>query len=434
MVDVLRNWFGVEVELLNDHTQPEKIRVEWGGREVSSWNRHALGEERTSIEIEVGWILWKQNGQGSCSIWLPCAVSREDEGLPMDPLAATFWALTCWSERNNQLSRDEHGRPVASEMPWSHHRGLVSFGERQLKATLQHRWPWLELMWHGLFQSWGLPEAKLGLTFQPTVDVDVAFKHLGRSRVKHVGLQIRDAMLGKWSDVKTRSRVMRGLQSDPYDTYGFLHDVHREEALWWFVLAADRRRPFDVGLNPNSDVLPSLVESLSSHGAGAKVCWHPGYRAMEDAETCQCERERIQSWHGINTELVRAHFLRSEPARDWPLWESMGIQQEASLGWARDVGFRAGASRAFPAYDVEGERPLSLTVHPLAVMDSALKYGLNWSPKEAAEEMDEIMAVVAQVGGTWMSCWHNTSVSEVDGWQGWRATYLHMVQSARSLG
>ena len=34
-------------------------------------------------------------------------------------------------------------------------------------------------------------------------------------------------------------------------------------------------------------------------------------------------------------------------------------------------------------------------------------------------------------GGHWMSCWHNTSVSEDEPWQGWRATYLHMADIAR---
>ena len=87
----------------------------------------------------------------------------------------------------------------------------------------------------------------------------------------------------------------------------------------------------------------------------------------------------------------------------------------------------------FLAYDVQGERAMALTIHPIAAMDSALKGALGWKPDRAAQEMDRLMTVVSEVGGVWMSCWHNTSVSEDEGWKGWRATYLHMVQSARSL-
>lgn len=423
----------MKVELTHVQAQPGRVTALWDGREVASWNRHVLGEEGASGDAVVSWTLWEHDGDKTCALWLPCAVEREEQGLAMDPLAATFWALTCWGERNPDLSRDQHGRPVVSEMPWSHHSGLVTFGEEQVEAKLQHRWPWLDVMWHLLLRNWGMHSHR-SLTFQPTVDVDVAFKHLGRSRFKHMSIQVRDALLGRWGDCRRRSRVMRGREADPYDTYGFLLDVHREESVFWFVLAADRSRPFDIGLNPESDVLPSLGETLSSHAGGAEVCWHPGYRAMEDSQVCKREGERFWSWPCVNREVIRAHFLRSEPSRDWARWEALGVKHDASLGWARDLGFRAGTSRPFRAFDLEKERAMVLTIHPVAVMDAALKDGLGWTPQQAAQEMDSTMGVVSEVGGVWMSCWHNTSVSEEDEWRGWRATYLHMVQSARSLG
>ncbi|MDA0939816.1 MAG: hypothetical protein O2990_02330 [Bacteroidetes bacterium] len=432
VVDVLRDWYDLPVEFSDAQVHPERVTAVWQGREVASWKRHVLGEEGVGGEAEVAWTKWDEGGEEPCTIWLPCAVDEEGRGLAMDPLAATFWALTCWGERNPDLERDQHGRPLASDMPWSHHPGRVFCHGTELEARLQHRWPWLELMWVGLLRSWDVSIPR-GLRFQPTVDVDVAFKHLGRSRLKHVALQVRDALLGRWNTVLERLRVVRGLETDPYDTFGFLHEVHSQEALTWFVLAADRSRPFDIGLNPELDVLPSLVESLSNHAGSGDVCWHPGYKAMNDSHVCQREANRFWSWPSANREMIRAHFLRSEPSRDWVRWEAMGVAHDASLGWARDVGFRAGTSRPFHAYDVGEERVLALKIHPVAIMDSALKAGLGWKPDRAAQEMDRLMTVVSEVGGVWMSCWHNTSVSEVDGWKGWRATYLHMVQSARSL-
>ena len=111
----------------------------------------------------------------------------------------------------------------------------------------------------------------------------------------------------------------------------------------------------------------------------------------------------------------------------------MGVSEDASLGWSRDVGFRSGVSRPFQAYDVASERPLNLIVHPIAVMDSALRDGLHWNPDETNDKLDEMLSVVADVGGTWMSCWHNTSVSEDGDWAGWSSTYTHMISTARRL-
>jgi len=172
---------------------------------------------------------------------------------------------------------------------------------------------------------------------------------------------------------------------------------------------------------------------LSWHPGASKVCWHPGYRAMDEVGWRRRERVRFEGWQGASSGLIRSHFLRSHPARDWVMWEQEGVQEDASLGWSRDVGFRAGVSRPFLAYDVQRDREMALTIHPIAVMDSALRVGLDLEASEAQDQMDRWMAVVAEVGGDWMSCWHNTSVSDSEEWVGWRATYLHMVQTARSL-
>ena len=70
----------------------------------------------------------------------------------------------------------------------------------------------------------------------------------------------------------------------------------------------------------------------------------------------------------------------------------------------------------------------------IAVMDIAMRDGMGWSALEAKAHLRDMMHVVSKVGGTWMSCWHNTSVSEQLEWLGWQATYLDMVDTARRLG
>lgn len=408
------------------------MKVKRQNEVVEQWQVHPLLLDGSRATVQVDWVSWVQDGNSSCSLYLPCATDSSEMGLPMDPMAATFWALTCWSEQQGSAEVDAHGRPTTARLPWTACSGTISFGEDSLSAALQHRWPWIELMWTALLGRWGWKVSE-GLTFQPTVDVDVAFKHLGRSRTKSFALQLRDFFLGRWGRVIERRRVLRGEAPDPYDTYAWLKETHSSEPLWWFVLVAHRHPPFDIGLDPKKEVLPQLVESLSWHPSGARVAWHPGYRAMDDEDVKRSERERFSSWNGTDARMIRAHFLRSEPGRDWESWEAMGVREDASLGWARDLGFRAGTSRSFPAYSVKEERALELTIHPIAVMDSALRVGLGWSPERAAREMDHAMTMVSKVGGTWLTCWHNTSVSDDEEWSGWRATYLHMVKSARRL-
>ena len=85
-------------------------------------------------------------------------------------------------------------------------------------------------------------------------------------------------------------------------------------------------------------------------------------------------------------------------------------------------------------FDLASNACLQLTVEPIAVMDSALQAGLNLRPEAVMDVVTPMMDVVRDVGGSWVICWHNTSVSERDGWKGWQAAYVSMVQRARSMG
>ena len=429
---VLREAYGLDLHCEERECEAGFMFVTLNDKPLARWRIHPLGIDGAAGDTEVMWTSWEHRGEVKCRLILPCATGSNEEALSFDPLAATFWGLTCWHEQHDRCGRDVHGRPETAQLPWSAFSGEVVFKEHGLEARHQHRWPWLEVMWTVLFTEWGVDLPK-GITFKPTIDVDVAYKHLGRSRLKTAGLYARDLLSGRWSLARERWAVRRGCVSDPYDTYGWLKEVHREENLWWFILAADRTPPYDIGLDPELSVLQHLVEALSWHPGASKVCWHPGYRAMDEVGWRRRERVRFEGWQGASSGLIRSHFLRSHPARDWVMWEQEGVQEDASLGWSRDVGFRAGVSRPFLAYDVQRDREMALTIHPIAVMDSALRVGLDLEASEAQDQMDRWMAVVAEVGGDWMSCWHNTSVSDSEEWVGWRATYLHMVQTARSL-
>jgi hypothetical protein len=111
----------------------------------------------------------------------------------------------------------------------------------------------------------------------------------------------------------------------------------------------------------------------------------------------------------------------------------MGVKVDSSLGWAHDVGFRAGTSRDFQAFDLGGNERLPLMLQPLVAMDEAMRGKLGWSPLEAEQHLVSILDVVASVGGVWRMCWHNTSVSDKGAWAGWKSTYVGITRKAQSM-
>jgi hypothetical protein len=437
VIDVLAAWFGlvIEVEVGSEQSGVSMLEC-WNGFKWT-WRNHEILRDGTSLAAEVEWGKWHDETHG-VALMLPCWNSQKvhagprsasgESHLDFDPLGVTFWGVTCWAEQAGQWPLDEHARPTTDQLPWRHSEEKARCMDHTIAMRNQHHWPWVELMWASMFEAMGLAWRR-SPEFKPTVDIDVAFKHLGRPRWKSTLLQVRDVVMGRWDLVAQRRKVRSGRLFDPYDTYAFFNEVHRNQPLRWFVLASDRRLPFDVGLDPDREVLPALVASLASAHEEARVGWHPGYVAVNDEAVRAHERQRISMWPGMDMSAVRTHFLRGEAGAWWRVLESMGIEEDMSLGWARDVGFRSGVSRAFQAYDLGEERPLKLRIHPVAVMDVGMRQ--MWSAEEARGALTSLMAVVSDVGGHWMSCWHNTSVSEEEPWLGWRATYLHMVDEAR---
>ena len=445
-------WWGRKVVWRVEGGEASSVQLHIGGRFVASWPCLPWMRETTESPNNPGsaplvWRPWRSISPrfGAVCLNLPCASDAthlkvegeegEDSGLGLgwDVLGVVFYALSLWGERTSP--RDSHGRPLANGQPLAQQPTPATFGGNAWEAGLQHRLPWVECMVAVWVEAWteGAVVREGRLTWGATFDVDVAFKHLGRASWKAAALNVRDLCQGRLARVRERWKVRRGHVNDPYDSFGWVCAEHRVEPLTWFVLASDRNPPFDVGLNPDRRELPALVERLSWHEGGARVHWHPGHKAMSEAASFAKERRRVASWRGMSLETVRAHFLRSEPCH-WPRLVAADVKRDASLGWAREVGFRAGTSRPFPAYDVETEATLPLTVEPLAAMDSALQaLGLK-SLNRCEEVLVPMMEAVAAVGGRWVNCWHNTSVSEHDEWQGWRSTYVGVVAQLRRRG
>ncbi|MDA0728099.1 MAG: hypothetical protein O3B70_04150 [Bacteroidetes bacterium] len=448
VVDVVwREWLGVEIEWVlgdSEHGSAQldsRVALCWGGEAVVSWPCHPIMLDGTqpgpSSHVEWSCERLHTDRFGLMCLAMPCAVNDGKEGRQIDVLGALFYALTCWGEIG--CARDEHGRPAPSSLPLSLQEHEPQFGDVIMSRGMQHRLPWAECFAVAWWEFWShsIPRdrsvnarnAPRGLIWNPTFDVDVALKHRGRTWWKSHALQCRDFLSGRWSQCRERRRVLRGIEQDPFDTYGWIRRFHETESLSWYVLCSRRSHPYDVGLDAKGEFLPALVENLASHTEEGRVHWHPGYRAMSDPAVFQ-EEARMAVQMGLECTRVRAHFLRSEP-EGWAALSMRSVVEDASLGWSREVGFRAGVSCPFPAYDWVHDKVLPMTIRPLAVMDMGLMECIRLFPQFAKVELPMMMDVVASIGGHWVSCWHNTTVSDDQAWKGWKSTYVHMAQELR---
>ncbi len=66
-------------------------------------------------------------------------------------------------------------------------------------------------------------------------------------------------------------------------------------------------------------------------------------------------------------------------------------------------------------------------------MDGTLNQYKEFEPEEAFVKIEFYIERVRSVNGTFISLWHNSSLSEKGEWEGWSRVYLDMIKSLDSV-
>ena len=101
------------------------------------------------------------------------------------------------------------------------------------------------------------------------------------------------------------------------------------------------------------------------------------------------------------------------------------------MGYAAHTGFRAGTCTPYRFFDLDLETSTELIVHPFTMMEATLKYYMKLSPEESKAHITELVEKVRSVNGTFISLWHNETLSDKGIWEGWRDVFTHMVKVAQ---
>ncbi len=127
----------------------------------------------------------------------------------------------------------------------------------------------------------------------------------------------------------------------------------------------------------------------------------------------------------------RQHYLMLSFPETYKNLLRAGIREDFSLGYADDIGFRAGFAGDFFWYDLEAETSTTLRIFPFQVMDVTLKNYLQLTASEAIEEINDIVKQVKFYGGTFISLWHNSSFAASHGWAEWAMVYEALIKVAK---
>ena len=344
--------------------------------------------------------------------------TSKTSAFPFDPFACAFYLVSRYEEYLPTI-RDDHNRFEAHEsLAYQHNflcKPVINEWALKIKELLLQHYPDL------LF-----PEKKY--SYVSTIDIDNAYAYKQKGVMRTLGAYIRSILYLDYKEIIERTRVLLGTKKDIYDTYEFQLEIQKKynlKPIYFFLFA-------EYGLNDkNLPVQNKKFRALIKSTADtADVGIHPSYGSNKNIPKLATEIKRLSTV--LNREITqsRQHFLKLTFPETYHNLIELGITDDYTMGFASEIGFRASICNSFYFYDLDLEIETKLRIHPFMVMDASLKYYMKVEPQDAMKKIKPLIDEVKAVNGTFMSLWHNESLSNVKQWEGWRDVYSETVKLA----
>lgn len=345
----------------------------------------------------------------------------ENSFLPFDIFAASFYLVARYEEYLPG-KRDRHQRFLS--------RNSLANQQRFLEKPIVNCWT---LKMADIIEEKfeGCTFARSKFSYIPTFDIDNAWAFKNKGFFRQLGSVFKDVAKGRLQQINQRFSVIFRLKKDPFDNYDFIHDTIRRFNLHplFFVLLNKKGR-FDRSLSHKNKYFRRLIVTLAKWG---EVGIHPSYMSNKKNHQIEKEIHRLESIIEQKVKSSRQHFLKISLPKTYRRLIENGIETDYSMGYASRPGFRDSICTPHYFFDVVDNKQTILKIVPFQVMDATLLNYRNLSAVEALNKIKTLMVETASVGGTFVSLWHNDSLSGTGNWKGWREVYTEMTQLAVDL-
>lgn len=348
--------------------------------------------------------------------FFPVATDRAD--WPFDVASAAFYLLSRYEEYQF-FPADMHGRfPAAASLMAHHHvlhRPLINEWIQVLRSFFRHR---------GIALTATEPKHEV----IPTYDIDLAWAYRHRPWWRQLGAFTRDSFRWDWDTLQDRLAVLTKGKMDPYDTFSWLAQLHRQLELpaYYFWLMG-RYGPYDRNVSPTHPAYQHLFERVC---ADATCGLHPSYRSNTQPAQLAAEIAHFTRLAGDPPIRSRQHFLLLRFPETYRSLRRAGIRHDYSLGFPEQPGFRAGYGGTFAWYDLMAEQATDLLLTPFSIMDGTLFRYMRLTAKEALPVLRDLLRRCRQNQAQLVTLWHNSSFHEREGWNDMRGLYQTFLAEA----
>ena len=263
-----------------------------------------------------------------------------------------------------------------------------------------------------------------------TVDIDNAFAYKHKSFVRTVGGFLNDLVHFRLINVWNRFAVTFNIKRDPFDTFQKILSIRKEKKIRtiFFFLIGDYTT-FDTNVSASKTKYRLLIKEMVDY---ARVGLHPSYFTMNNMPLLKKEKERLEGIINMPIKRSRQHYLRFSLPETYQNLIDLEVEEDYSMGYASNVGFRASTCTPFYFYDLDFEIQTPLKIFPFALMDTTLNDYMKLTPRQSLGKIRDLRNEVKAVNGTLITLFHNESLSDYDRWKGWKRLYDSMIKIVTS--
>lgn len=397
--------FGYRVT--DEQTDPEAVCCEYGGTPrvmADGQVFHVPARYKMRDRGERGRFVAKKSYGGEP---IPLFYGADEETGHPDWLGEIFEWISSSAEAGI-MERDEVGRIPYSAMIFS----LESVSPRKPYATILMSWLADAMGRRGTEKAprrAPSPLTKVDHIVVSCHDIDFYHTHAGATLKRLVkNLAIARQLYESWSFFGTNVAMLgKRLGGAPVGNYlpALLaaSGPYEFSSSIFVVSGGQHRRDPEYRLQA---LLPNLVAASKR---GFSIDLHASYESAIERPGLIEEREAFERVVGKAPRGSRQHWLRfDDHAKLFDGVEKAGLVFDSSLGFAETVGFRNGASFAFPPYNFKKEAPYEFLEIPLVLMDGNLEAGARANGEPPHLLAEEALQASRKWGwGGIAAVWHN---------------------------
>jgi hypothetical protein len=361
-------------------------------------------------ETGVKYTVFDLSEQGDASILL----KKPENQLYFDIFSAVFYLISRYEEYL-MFAKDKHHR--------FKYEDSCLYQGKCLQLPLVDIW--IDNFRKLLETEFKVPAAhfrKNMFNVQPTLDIDSAFTYKGRSFFRQAGALIKNLILLRFSELGKRLGVLIFSKPDPNDNFDYqLQELAAKGLKATYFFQVGPYGTYDKNISPENPAFRAMIKKIQA--AGHTIGLHPSYESNSEIKELSEEKRILESITGQPVTCSRQHYLRFDLPRTYKHLLQIGIREEYSMGYSGITGFRAGTAFPFYWFDLVDNQATELRIVPFSVMDVAYKVFASSTPSDTLAASSKIIEQLKVVEGPFCFVFHNESLSEHRGWQGWRAVF-----------